>query len=85
MGDQNIERNTEYKMQYDYPNQFSGQGRGPTVCEACMGALGTCLTETIVEYAISRGIKIDTIDINLEGDLDMRGWTGISNDVRLGA
>jgi OsmC-like protein. len=50
-----------------------------------MGALGTCLTETIVEYAISRGIKIDTIDINLEGDLDMRGWTGISNDVRLGA
>ena len=40
MGGQSIERNTKYKMQYDYPNQFSGQGRGPTVCEACMGALG---------------------------------------------
>jgi hypothetical protein len=25
MGSQNIERNAEYKMQYDYPNQFSGQ------------------------------------------------------------
>ena len=85
MGSQNIERNTEYKMQYDYPNQFSGQGRGPTVCEACMGALGACLTQTIVGHATSRGIKIDSIDINVEGDLDMRGWTGISNDVRPGA
>ena len=85
MGGQNIERNTEYKTQYDYPNQFSGQGIGPTVCEACMGALGACLTQTIVGHATSRGIKIDSIDINVEGDLDMRGWTGISNDVRPGA
>jgi uncharacterized OsmC-like protein len=85
MGGQNIERNTEYKTQYDYPYQFSGQGRGPTVCEACMGALGACLTQTIVGHATSRGIKIDSIDINVEGDLDMRGWTGISNDVRPGA
>lgn len=85
MGGQNIERKTEYKMQYDYPNQFSGQGKGPTVCEACMGALGACLTQTIVGHATSRGIKIDSIDINVEGDLDMRGWTGISNDIRPGA
>lgn len=85
MGGQKIERNSEYKMQYDYPNQFSGSGRGPTVCEACMGALGACLTQTIVGHATSRGIKIDSIEINVEGDLDMRGWTGISNDVRPGA
>ena len=85
MGGQNMERNTEYKMQYDYPNQFSGQGRGPTVCEACMGALGACLTQTIVGHATSKGIKIDSIEINVEGDLDMRGWTGMSTDVRPGA
>ena len=85
MGSQNIVRNTEYKMQYDYPNQFSGQGRGPTVCEACMGALGACLTQTIAGHATSRDIKIDSIEIIVEGDLDMRGWTGISNDVRPGA
>jgi hypothetical protein len=30
---QNIERNTEYKMQYDFPNELSGEGRGPTICE----------------------------------------------------
>jgi hypothetical protein len=32
IGGQNIERNSEeYKMQYDFPNQLSGQGRGLTV------------------------------------------------------
>ncbi|MDW0271643.1 MAG: OsmC family protein, partial [Nitrososphaeraceae archaeon] len=66
-------------------NQLAGEGRGPTVCEGCMGALAACLTQTIVAHATSRGIKIDSIDINVEGDLDMRGWTGISNDVRPGS
>ena len=85
IGGQNIERNAEYKMQYDFPNQFSGEERGPTVCEGCMGALAACLTQTIVLHATSRGILIDSIDINVEGDLDLRGFTGISTDVRPGA
>jgi uncharacterized OsmC-like protein len=85
VGGQNIERNTEYKEQYDYPNQFSGKGRGPTVCESCMGALAACLIQTIVAHATSKGVQIDSININVEGDVDMRGWTGISNDVRPGA
>ena len=40
IGGQNIEKNTEYTMQYDFPNQLLGEGRGPTVCEGCMGSLG---------------------------------------------
>jgi uncharacterized OsmC-like protein len=80
MGGQNIERNTEYKMQYDFPNQLSGEGRGPTVCEGCMGALAACLTQTIVAHATSRGIQIERIDIDVEGDVDFRGFSGISNN-----
>jgi uncharacterized OsmC-like protein len=85
MGGQNIKRNTEYNAQYDFPNQLSGEGRGPTVCESCMGSLAACLTQTIVAHATSRGIQIDSIDIDVEGDVDLRGFTGISNDVRPGA
>ena len=72
-------------MQYDFPDQLSGEGRGPTVCESCMGSLAACLTQTIVAHATSRGIQIDSIDIDVEGDVDLRGFTGISNDVRPGA
>jgi uncharacterized OsmC-like protein len=85
IGGQNIERNTEYKAQYDFPNQLSGEGRGPTVCKGCMGSLAACLTQTIVAHATFRGIHIDSIDIDVEGDVDLRGFTGISNDVRPGA
>ena len=81
---QNIEKNTEYRMRYDFPNQLSGEGRGPTVCEVCMGNLAACLTQTIVAHATSRGIQIDNIDINVEGDVNLLGFTGISNDVRPG-
>ena len=84
IGSQNIEKNTEYRMRYDFPNQLSGEGRGPTVCEVCMGSLAACLTQTIVAHATSRGIQIDNIDINVEGDVNLLGFTGISNDVRPG-
>ncbi len=85
VGDQHIDRNTEYTMQYDFPNELSGQGRGPTVCEGCIGSLAACLTQTIVAHATSRGIQIDSINIDVEGYVDLRGFTGISNDVRPGA
>ena len=85
IGSQNIERNSEYKMQYDFPNQLSEEGRGLTVCEYCMGSLAACLTQTIVAHATSRGIQIDSINIDVEGDVDLRGFTGISSDVRPGA
>jgi uncharacterized OsmC-like protein len=85
IGGQNIERNTEYRTQHDFPDQLSGEGTGPTVCESCMGSLAACLTQTIVAHATSRGIQIDSIDIDVEGDVDLRGFTGISNDVRPGA
>ena len=84
-GGQNIERNTDYNAQYDFPAQLSGEGRGPTVCEGCMGALAACLTQTMVAHATSRGIQLDSIDIDVEGDVDMRGITGISTNVRPGA
>ena len=46
--------------------------------------LAACLTQTIVAHATSRGIQIDNIDINVEGDVNLLGFTGISNDVRPG-
>lgn len=85
MGNQTIHRNKEYEMVYDFPEQLSGEGQGPTVCENCMGSLAACLTQTIVAHAVSRGIRLDSISVNVEGDIDMRGFTGISSDSRPGA
>jgi uncharacterized OsmC-like protein len=85
IGDQSVQRNNSYNMVFDYPPEFLGEGKGPLVCEGCMSALGACLTQTIVAHATARGITLDGITINLEGTVDLRGFSGISSDVRPGA
>jgi uncharacterized OsmC-like protein len=47
-------------------------------------ALIGCLTTTIVYHAAARGITIESIDSRLEGDLDLRGFLGLSDKVRKG-
>jgi uncharacterized OsmC-like protein len=85
IGDNPMLRNKEYKIAYDFPEQLSGEGQGPTVCENCMGSLAACLTQTIVAHATSRGIKLDSINVGVEGDIDLRGFFGLSSNIRPGA
>ena len=85
IGKRRMERENGYTMVQDFPRQFSGQGKGPTVCESCMVSIGTCITQTIVAHSTSMGIKLDKIRVNVEGDVDLRGFSGISREVRPGA
>ena len=85
LGGQTIQRNNTYAMVFDFPPEFSGEGKGPTVCEACMSSLGACITQTIVAHATARGINIDSVTIDLEGNVDLQGFTGLSTDTRPGA
>ena len=85
LGNQTIQRNNTYAMVFDFPPEFSGEGKGPTVCEACMSSLGACITQTIVAHATARGINIDSVTIDLEGNVDLQGFTGLSTDTRPGA
>ncbi len=42
------------------------------------------MTTTMVYHAAVRGIKVEVVESELEGDLDLRGFFGISDDVRPG-
>lgn len=46
--------------------------------------LAGCLTKTLVYHAAVGGIKVEAIESGLEGDLDIRGFLGLSNTVRSG-
>jgi uncharacterized OsmC-like protein len=52
--------------------------------EHLLHALASCLTTAIVYHAAVRGIRIDEMEAELEGDIDLRGFLGISNEVRRG-
>ncbi|MDR4460579.1 MAG: OsmC family protein [Nitrospirales bacterium] len=43
-----------------------------------------CLTTTLIYHAAVRGIKVEAIESELEGDLDIRGFLDLSNTVRSG-
>ncbi len=42
------------------------------------------MTATIVYHAAVRGIKLDEVESALEGDLNLRGFLAISDEVRPG-
>ena len=39
------------------------------------------MTTTMIYHAAYRGMVIEKLDSSLEGDIDIRGFTGISQDV----
>ena len=42
------------------------------------------MTTTLAYHAAVRGIEIEAISSELEGDLDLRGFLGLSDEVRKG-
>jgi uncharacterized OsmC-like protein len=85
IGGQTIERQESYTLASDYPDEMGGMSKGPTVCEMCMASIGSCISQTIIAYATMIGVQLDSIRIQTEGEVDIRGFTGVSEDVRPGA
>jgi uncharacterized OsmC-like protein len=85
IGGQTVERREAFTLASDFPDELGGMSRGPTVCEMCMASIGSCISQTIVAYATMMGLQLDIIRIQTEGDLDIRGFTSVSEKVRPGA
>ena len=52
--------------------------------EWLLHALIGCMTTTTAYHAASRGIVVEAMDSRIEADLDLRGFLGLSEDVRKG-
>jgi uncharacterized OsmC-like protein len=66
------------------PDVLLGQDEAPNPVEWLLHALIGCMTTTTAYHAAARGIVIEAIDSQVEGDLDLRGFLGLSSDVRKG-
>lgn len=61
-----------------------GNDKAPSPLEWMLHALIGCLTTSTAYHAALRCIEIRAIDSEIDGDLDVRGFLGISNRVRKG-
>jgi len=84
VGQEDTTRTEPFVLDADEPPVLLGEDHGANPVEFVLHALASCLTTSMVYHAAARGIKIESIESRLEGDLDLRGFLGLSKDVRPG-
>ena len=68
----------------DHPAVLVGADNAPTPVEFLLHALAACITSGIGNIAAARGVKLTEVESRIEGDIDLRGILGISDQVRNG-
>lgn len=68
----------------DEPAALAGDDEAPSPVEYALGALIGCQVVVYRLYAQQLGIQVDDIEIEAEGDLDVRGIFGVEPSVRPG-
>jgi uncharacterized OsmC-like protein len=68
-----------FTVTMDEPTALGGSNTGPNMVEMVLGAYGCCLTTGYAANAALRGIKLDDIQVELEGDLDLNGFFGLQD------
>ncbi|HEY8593046.1 MAG TPA: OsmC family protein [Sphingomicrobium sp.] len=76
---QRVER--AHKIVADEPAELLGTDSAPNPQELLMAAFNACITVGYVAGAATRGIKLDSLEIRTRGQLDLRGFLGLSDDV----
>lgn len=83
-GQEDTIRTTPFVLDADEPPVLLGKDHGANPVEYVLHALAACLTTSLVYHAAARGIRIDSVESTLEGELDLQGFLGLSDQVRRG-
>lgn len=73
-----------YAYEADHPAVLVGRDQAPTPVEFLLHALAACLTAGIGNIASARGITLHEVESTVEGDINLLGILGISDEVRNG-
>lgn len=68
----------------DEPAVLLGQDHGANAVEAVLHALASCLAVGFIYNAAAKGIKVESLEFDLEGNLDLQGFLGLSDTIRPG-
>jgi len=83
-GQEDETRTHTFVLDSDEPIPMAGSDSAPNAMEFVLHALASCLTTTLIYHAAVNGIHIESVESDYEGDIDVRGLLGLSDDVRKG-
>ncbi|UGT43325.1 OsmC family protein [Nocardia yamanashiensis] len=74
----------KYTVRVDEPPALGGDGTAPNPVEVYLASLIACQVVTYRFWAQRLGIAVEELAIDAEGDLDVRGFFGLDDNVRAG-
>lgn len=83
-GNHNESRTLPFILSGDEPPVLLGENTAPNAVETVLHALTSCLSVGFIYNAAARGIEVRSLDFDVEGDLDLRGFLGLDENVRPG-
>jgi uncharacterized OsmC-like protein len=66
------------------PPVLLGNNEGANPVEFLLHALAGCVTTTLILHAAARGIRIESVSTEMDGDIDLRGLLGLDDSVSPG-
>jgi len=81
---QEQQHKTETSFDADHPEIFASEDLGATPVEYVLVGLASCLTAGVAAVAENRGIKLRSVEADVEGSMDIQGILGMDSDVRNG-
>jgi len=68
----------------DQPFFLAGKNTAPNSVEHYLHSLTSCLTTTLSYHASVQGIELNEVNVCAEGDMNVRGYFGVSNEINRG-
>ena len=70
-------RQTPFELEGDEPPVLLGSNKGPNAVELLLQGLAFCYAVGYVANASARGIEIEAMEYEIEGDLDVQSFLGL--------
>jgi uncharacterized OsmC-like protein len=83
-GMQEMSHQRAWTYDADHPAVLVGNDNAPTPVEFVLHALAACLTAGLANIAAARGVTLTEVTSTVEGDIDLLGILGLSDEVRNG-
>ncbi|WP_428410036.1 OsmC family protein [Hyphococcus sp.] len=78
------EVNREFTIDIDEPEELGGANKYANPQEHLLAAINSCMMVGYVAQCALRGIALDSLEIDIEGDIDLRGFLGLDENTAAG-
>jgi len=83
-GQEDTTRKVAYVLEGDEPPVLLGTNNAPNGVETVLAALSKCMTVSFIYPAAAQGIKVESLEYTMEGDVDLHGFLHLSDKIRPG-